>query len=164
MPPASFPAFAAISPGPSTASSRNNPLERLRRKRDRACFGARSLRCKFLIFWRGVSMSILLRKMRNETDLSCFPFLQHCCRSYHANPPVASMVGIRLSVLAGESGEKFMQSSPVKCANEDAADCDSRMLDASWLWCDYSCLPQSHWKDASLAETGKRREFLVSNS
>src|SRR5260221_13204265 len=56
-----------------------------------------------------------------------------------------------------------MQSCPVKCANEDAADCDSRMLDASWLWCDYSCLPQRHWKDG-LAETGKRREFLVSNS
>src|SRR5258708_4203261 len=68
-----------------------------------------------------------------------------------------------VSVLAGECGEKFMQSCPVKCANEDAADCDSRMLDASWLWCDYSCLPQSHWKDG-LAETGKRREFLVSNS
>jgi hypothetical protein len=68
-----------------------------------------------------------------------------------------------VSNLWGEMGEKFMRHPPLKYANEDVVDCDSHRLDASGLWCGYSCLRLRHWKGA-WAKTGKRREFRVSNS
>src|SRR5437762_3063987 len=53
MPPASFPALAAINPGPSTVKSLRIGEDRLRRKRDRACFlrSARSVVLSFSAFW-----------------------------------------------------------------------------------------------------------------
>src|SRR6266849_1919984 len=82
--------------------------------------------------------------------------------SYRSISTMSNVRFIRVSILPGEFGEKFMRRAPVKCANADVADCDSHILDASELWYGYSCLPQSHWKCA-LAETGKTREFPVSN-
>src|SRR6266568_583257 len=77
MPPASLPALAAINPGPSTAKSLRSGDDRLKRKRDRACFlrSARSAVLSFRGFWPGVSMRHTRRK--EETRVcppSALPF------------------------------------------------------------------------------------------
>ena len=62
----------------------------------------------------------------------------------------------------GGKWQKTMKPPPVECAVAGCVDCGSHMLDASPLWCDYSCLPQSHYSSAS-AESQKRPEFLAAS-
>ncbi len=62
----------------------------------------------------------------------------------------------------GGKWQKTMKPPPVECAVAGCVDCGSHMLDASPLWCDYSCLPQSHYSSAS-AESQKRPELLAAS-
>src|SRR6266849_5390669 len=77
MPPASLPALAAINPGPNTAKSLRRGEDRLKRKRDRACFlrSARSAVLSFCAFWPGVSMRHTCRKEETcACSQSALPF------------------------------------------------------------------------------------------
>src|SRR5207237_618179 len=62
----------------------------------------------------------------------------------------------------GGNWQKTIKPPPEECAVAGDVDCGSHILDASALWCDYSCLPQSHYSSAS-AESQKRPEFLAAS-
>ena len=52
---------------------------------------------------------------------------------------------------------KTIKPPRVECAVAGCVDCGSHILDASPLWCDYSCLLQSHYSSASRDQSKKAR-------
>src|SRR5712692_10157494 len=59
----------------------------------------------------------------------------------------------------GRNWQESIKPPPVKCEVAGGLGCDTHTLDASRLWCDYSCPLQSHYSSV-WAESQRKLRFL----